>query len=445
MKSLSAALLALAASAALAQAELPVACTVSSRPAGAALEVDGIPAGSTPASLALAPGRHVARLAPDGAPATFVEFDVSADRPDVRFDLPAPTVPVLLDSEPQGASVSRDGFDAGVTPLLLPEVPVGRHVFAFRLAGHRDHVAELDLAPAAPVRLAPELVPVSGSLDVKASPEGARVIVGGMPRGAAPILVGDLPEGEVDVRIEAPGHRPFVGRASISPGKTFSLSAALEPIPGSIRVVTSPAGATVYVDDRRIGTSPVSALDLPAGPHRVRILLEGHDPVARTVQLALAEARTEEFKLAADAGSIRAATTPAGVEVRVDGELCGETKPLPGGGTTSAPLDIPDIRTGSHKVEFSRAGYAPATRTVSVERGKTAEIPVVALKKLFAPDFLVETSMGVYRGVFVAKTKEGYRLETDPGVIRLFKFDDVVRIDVLDDAVLDRIAPSPGK
>ena len=322
----------------------------------AALEVDGIPAGSTPATLSLAPGRHTARLAPDGAPATFVEFEVAEDRPNLRFDLPAPSVPVLLDSEPQGASVSRDGFDVGVTPLLLPEVPAGRHVFAFKLAGHRDHVAEIDLAPPAPVRLAPALVSVSGALDVKASPEGAQVVVGGLPRGAAPVLVQDLPEGEVDVRVEAPGHRPFVGRAAIVPGKTFALSAVLEPLPGSIRVVTTPAGATVYVDDRRIGDSPITAQDLPAGRHRVRVLHDGYDATARWVDLALGEERTEEFRLAADAGTIRVVTTPAGVEVFVDGAASGTTKPAPGAPADgpSAPLDIAGVRPGSRKVRSGK-------------------------------------------------------------------------------------------
>ena len=65
------------AASALAQTDLPVPCTLSSRPSDAAIEVDGIPAGSTPATLSLAPGRHAAKLAADGAPATFVEFEVA--------------------------------------------------------------------------------------------------------------------------------------------------------------------------------------------------------------------------------------------------------------------------------------------------------------------------------------------------------------------------------
>ncbi len=413
---------------------VPVTCTLASRPSDAAIEVDGNPAGSTPVTLSLAPGRHVARLEPAGAPATFAEFDVSEGRANVLFDLPAPSVPVLLDSDPQGASVSRDGFDVGVTPLLLPEVPAGRHVFTFKLAGHRDHVAEIDLAPPAPVRLSPALVSVSGSLDVKASPEGARVIVGGLPRGPAPVIVEDLPEGEVDVRIEAEGHRPFVGRAAISPGKAFALSAVLEPLPGSIRVVTTPPGATVYLDDRRIGTSPTTVLDLAAGPHRIRVLHDGYDPVARTVELALGESRTEEFLLAADAGTIRVSSRPAGAEVFVDGASRGSTKPAPGGAADapSAPLDIPGVRTGSHKVEISRPGYAPVSQTVRVSRGQVAEVPLATLEKLFLPDFYVETSVRSYKGVFIEKTDTAYRIEIEPGVIRTFPFKDIRRVDVLD-------------
>ena len=60
-------LLLFCAASALAQTDVPVPCTISSRPSDAAIEVDGIPAGSTPATLSLAPGRHVAKLAPDGA------------------------------------------------------------------------------------------------------------------------------------------------------------------------------------------------------------------------------------------------------------------------------------------------------------------------------------------------------------------------------------------
>lgn len=414
--------------------EPPVSCTIASKPTDAALEIDGLPAGATPASVALAPGRHVARLEPDGSPATFVEFEVAADRANFRFDLPPPAVPVLLDSEPRGATVSRDGFEVGVTPMLLPDSEAGRHVFSFKLAGYRDAPVEVSLAPDKPVRLAPALVPTTGSLDVSAEPEGARVFVGGVPRGVAPLVVSGLPEGETDIRIEAPGHRPFAGRAAVSAGRSFAVSAVLEPLPGSIRVVTAPAGATVFLDDRRLGTSPVTARDLPAGPHRVRLLKDGFDPVARTVRLELGEDRTEEFSLVSAGGSIRVVTVPAGVEVRVDGVPRGRTEAVPGAAADapSAPLLVDGLKVGTRVVAFSRPGWGEASAEAAVAKGKTTDLPPVKLEKLFLPDFLVETSVRTYKGVFIEKTNGVYRVEIEPGVIRSFPANNIVRVDILD-------------
>ena len=415
-------------------ADPPVACTIVSKPSEAALEIDGLPAGATPASVALAPGRHVARLEPDGAPATFVEFEVAADRSNFRFDLPAPAVPVLLDSEPRGAAVSRDGFEVGVTPMLLPDTAAGRHVFSFKLAGYRDAPLEVLLEPDKPVRLAPALVATTGELDVSASPEGARVFVGGVPRGVAPLVVSGLPEGETDVRIEAPGHRPFAGRATVSAGRTFSVSAVLEPLPGSIRVATVPAGAAVFLDDRRVGTSPLTVRDLPAGTHRVRLLKDGFDPVARTVALGLGEERNEEFSLVSSGGSIRVVTVPAGAEVRVDGVPRGRTEAAPGAAADapSEPLLVDGLRVGTRTVAVSRPGWADATVEAAVAKGKTTDLAPVKLEKLFLPDYLVETSVRTYKGVFIEKTNGVIRVEIEPGVIRSFPTRDVVRVDVLD-------------
>jgi hypothetical protein len=45
--------------------------------------------------------------------------------------------------------------------------------------------------------------------------------------------------------------------------------------PGSIQVLSRPAGAQVFVDGRLIGVTPTS-LDLPAGNHAVRMYLAGY-------------------------------------------------------------------------------------------------------------------------------------------------------------------------
>ena len=46
--------------------------------------------------------------------------------------------------------------------------------------------------------------------------------------------------------------------------------------PSRLEVVSRPAGAEVYLDERLVGTTPLTLSDVAPGPHRVRIALPGH-------------------------------------------------------------------------------------------------------------------------------------------------------------------------
>lgn len=55
--------------------------------------------------------------------------------------------------------------------------------------------------------------------------------------------------------------------------------------PGSLQVTSRPAGAQVFVDDLRVGVTPMSLADVSAGAHRVRIELPGFRRWATTVNV----------------------------------------------------------------------------------------------------------------------------------------------------------------
>ncbi|HSJ58715.1 MAG TPA: DUF5107 domain-containing protein [Anaerolineae bacterium] len=78
-----------------------------------------------------------------------------------------------------------------------------------------------------------------------------------------------------------------------------------------LHVDVGPSGARVLVDGLRSGTTPLS-LDLPAGPHTVRVELEGYEPLERTVGLLPGESFTLDEDLLAVATPIPDATPRAG-------------------------------------------------------------------------------------------------------------------------------------
>jgi TolB-like protein len=54
---------------------------------------------------------------------------------------------------------------------------------------------------------------------------------------------------------------------------------------GGLTVITSPVPATVFVDDRKIGVSPIKSKNLPIGEHAIKLTAEGYAPIARYITI----------------------------------------------------------------------------------------------------------------------------------------------------------------
>ncbi len=402
--------------------------SISSSPSGATLSVDGKPSGTTPATLWLLPGSHIARFSLRGAPDTFVDFAVEQTASaEVIAKLPSPSAPVLLLSNPSGATVERNGKTLGTTPILLPEETPGSHSFTFSANGYRKQTLELNLVGGSPARLEATLVSSSASVHVTSEPSGANILVNGFDRGTTPADLSDIPEGEASIVITLPGHKKFTSSLRASAGDQLTLHAPLEPLPSSLKIVTVPSGARIYVDNVFKGESPLEIPEIDAGSYRVRADLAGYDSQARTISIGIDHQVTEELKLVPNVGILRLATTPAGVTVLIDNKRVGVTAAESDekSDMVSKPLVIPDVVMGSHTLTLSRPGYGQISRTIQIDRDQELSLGTIQLERHFIPDVIVHTRKEVYRGVYIEQTPEFYRLETTPGIIRSIPKSDI--------------------
>jgi TonB family protein len=67
------------------------------------------------------------------------------------------------------------------------------------------------------------------------------------------------------------------------------LARPAEARPGTADIVSTPPGASVSVDGRPAGETPLSGLKLKAGRHRVALALEGHEPWSGVVDVGAGE------------------------------------------------------------------------------------------------------------------------------------------------------------
>ncbi len=130
---------------------------------------------------------------------------------------------LVVQSRPDSARVSIDGEDRGVTPLTVP-LAAGAHVLEVQIGKSEPRVIPLTIRKGVQTAQYIELqnVPMSGALDVRSDPPGARVSIDGQSRGTAPLTLRDLAPGNHDVVLES-GSRKVKQVVRIDAGVTAQL------------------------------------------------------------------------------------------------------------------------------------------------------------------------------------------------------------------------------
>ena len=110
---------------------------------------------------------------------------------------------------------------------------------------------------------------------------------------------GTLELGEHSIETRQTSHRSAYTNVRIttqSAGQTITLNNPL-PIYGSLIVDGSPADAVVYVDGKKVGTSPLFVSELLIGTHTIRLEKDGYNKQEKTVQIAESQESMLEFTL----------------------------------------------------------------------------------------------------------------------------------------------------
>jgi hypothetical protein len=133
---------------------------------------------------------------------------------------------------------------------------------------------------------------------------------------------------------------------------------------GSLKVLSTPAGAKVLLDGDPAGATPV-VLKREPGTYVVSIELSGYAAVSRTVELTAGKTATLREALMQAAGFIEVSVAPEAAaraaRVTVDGAAAGAGKQGP-------------FKVGSHLVRADAPGYRAAQQQSSVDSGGVAQV-----------------------------------------------------------------------
>lgn len=406
-----------------------------SNPEGALVTVDGEDKGHTPVTLFdLAPGEHRIKFSKKDWEADEKFLKIS---PDGGYLMCSGSLEVqkgllLVTSIPAGADISLNSRSLGVTPKLITSLSCDEeYTLLLQAPGYQDRKIEVKFNGRTPLVKEEKLVLDSGTMTITSDPDGADVIVNGVPRGKCPVTVSNLPKGRTTVELKMAGFANETRELQMSAGDHQNLFIKMIGNPGSLRLTSIPDGARFYINDRAHGKGPVVCTDLAPGLYTVKAECEGYETLEKEISVGNGEAAFSEFRLKNIMGRIEVRTKPAGATVLLDGKVVGTTKANGEDSQASKPLAIENILEGEHIITVKKDGFAEAVRHPVVRNSETEAVDV-KLVRVFKANVEISTETGTYRGELKNQGPTSISVEIKPGMVRSFPREAIRGIRFLD-------------
>ena len=280
-------------------------------------------------------------------------------------------------STPAGASIIVDGKPTGFrSPTSFP-LPAGTHRITLSLAGHRNAEESVRLGPGDTLRVDVILTPLaSGSLGVGSVPDGAAILVDGIPFDQrTPAVIPQLVVGTHTVQLRLKGFEDWSQAVVVTPSRAMGIQAHLVPARssrGTLAVQSQPTRAAIFLDGSPTGRfTPEHLTDITPGSHRVELLLEGFRPWRGTA--VVREGHIENLLVslrhlpAQEVGAARIETDPPGACVKLNGVLLRQ----------KTPVDLPQLAPGTYPLEITRPDSRPWKGEFTVLPGEQAVLQIV--------------------------------------------------------------------
>lgn len=201
----------------------------------------------------------------------------------------------------------------------------------------------------------------SGFLIINSEPQGAEVWLNNESTGEVTpfrrkLAIGD----EVPYRLSLPLYHDEAGMVTVDQPRK-ELQFALRPAFGSVTVTSTPSGASVFLDEKQVGQTPLTLDRIASGSHSLRLQAPQYAVERRNVSVADGQTANVAVTLAARFAEITV-QAPQGAVVTVDGDCKGS-------GTLSWRQG-----EGLCDIVVSMAGHRDARRQLEVVAGRAQTV-----------------------------------------------------------------------
>ncbi|MHC4454153.1 MAG: PEGA domain-containing protein, partial [Planctomycetota bacterium] len=342
--------------------------SIKSEPAEATVLLDEKEAGTTPVTISdLKPGTHNLEVMMDGYEKWIEKIHIKSDEENtITAVLREITGSIDIKSKPPKAIIYLDGEEFGTTPDTIKSIAVGSHEVAISIEGYKSWKKSINISKGKNKDINAILQIINGTLSIMSEPTNAKTLLDGKEVGKTPVTITALKPDTYNVEIVMDGFNNWKESIDVIPDNEISLSATLIMKPGSVSIKSEPAEATVLLDEKEAGTTPVTISDLKPGTHNLEIMMDGYEKWNEKVNIKPDEENSFTAVLRKITGSISVKSNPTNAILYMDGQDIGTT-----------PNDLSALAVGLHEFEAVLKGYKNWKKSVNIKKGKNKNINAV--------------------------------------------------------------------
>jgi hypothetical protein len=135
---------------------------------------------------------------------------------------------------------------------------------------------------------------------------------------------------------------------------------------GDIFVNSQPVGATVFLDGKNLGTTPLPVYKIPGGKHTLRIVLKDQQEVIKEIDITPGPARTIHIVFQEREGGLVVTSVPTGAKIFLDEVYVGKS-----------PVNLKLVLSGKHTLNVTMEGYETSSETINIKSGEIKNINII--------------------------------------------------------------------
>ena len=244
------------------------------------------------------------------------------------------------------ARVYIDNRYVGVAPMQDIALTAGTHSIELQRYRYQTLWSELQVEGAEmKQQFSFSMIPNWSVVSLDSKPSDAQVWLNGERYENTPVAL-ELNAGTHRLEVVHADFSAHISDFVVLPNQPLDLGVIeLDRDPSYLIIKSKPIGASVYVNNIKQGTTPLTINATPNIDYQLRFDKPGYRALSRAVRVATSESKTISVALKPILSSVHLDITPETAEVIVDGVLKGR-----GSQTLS-------LTTASHKIEVKESGY----------------------------------------------------------------------------------------